>query len=128
MPQHASKNKQKNKQNVIILDDNKFVLRVLIKILQKAGHCVTPVETGHDLLERLKTKTYDAAIIAVRLQDVNGLDLLNKIQKINANMKKIVLTGYPSEEDRIRALEQGADYYLSKPIKSERLIEIVEEK
>ena len=124
MPQHTSK----NKQTVIIVDDNKFVLRVLTKILQKAGHCVTSVETGQELLERLETKTYDVAIIAVRLEDVNGLDLLDKIQKINANMKKIVLTGYPSEEDRIRALEQGADYYLSKPIKSERLIEIVEEK
>jgi DNA-binding response OmpR family regulator len=41
-------------------------------------------------------------------------------------MKKIILTGYPSDEDRIRALEQGADHYLSKPIRSEKLIEIIE--
>lgn len=42
-------------------------------------------------------------------------------------MKKIILTGYPSDEDKNRALEQGADYYISKPIKSEKLIQIVKD-
>lgn len=116
----------KNKQNVLIVDDNKCVLQILTKILQKAGHRVKSVETGKEMLQELETTTYDVVIIDVRLQDVNGLDLLNKIQKIAARMKKIILTGYPSEEDRIRASEQGANYYVSKPIKSERLIEIVE--
>jgi DNA-binding response OmpR family regulator len=116
----------KDKHRVIIVDDNRYVLQILTKILRKADYCVTAVETGREMLKLLKKQTYDEAIIDVRLQDMNGLDLLNKSQKIAPNMKKIILTGYPSDEDRIRALEQGADHYLSKPIRSEKLIEIIE--
>ncbi len=115
----------KSKRKILIVDDDKSVLQILAKILQKAGCSVTAVETGREALRKLETQTYDAAVIDVRLQDTNGLDLLNIIQKIAPGMIKIMLTGYPSDEDRIRALELGADYYLTKPIKSETLIELL---
>jgi DNA-binding response OmpR family regulator len=116
-----------DKRRIIVVDDNIYVLQILTKILRKAAHCVTSVETGREMLKELKNQTFDVAIIDVRLQDMNGIDLLHKIQKVAHNMKKIILTGYPSDEDRIRALEQGADHYLSKPIKSEKLLEIIED-
>jgi len=116
----------KSKQKILIVDDDKSLLHILAKILQKAGCCVAPVETGREALRKLETQAYDAALIDVRLQDMSGLELLDRIQTIAPNMTKIILTGYPSDEDRIRALERGADYYLAKPIKSETLIEIVE--
>jgi DNA-binding response OmpR family regulator len=122
------RNASESKQKILIVDDDKSVLQILATILQKAGCSVVPVETGQEALGKLETQTFDAAVIDVRLQDMNGLDLLNKMQTITPNMTKIILTGYPSDEDRIRALEQGADYYLAKPIKSETLIEIVESK
>jgi CheY-like chemotaxis protein len=120
------RNTSKCEQKILIVDDDKFVLQILTKILEKAGCSVTAVETGQEALTKLQTQTYDAAIIDVRLQDTNGLDLLNRIEKIAPDMTKIMLTGYPSDQDRIRALQQGADYYLAKPIKSETLIEIIE--
>lgn len=119
-------NISKCEQKILIVDDDKFVLQILSKILEKVGCSVTAVETGQEALTKLETQTYDAAVIDVRLQDTDGLDLLNRIEKIAPDMTKIMLTGYPSEKDRIRALEQGADYYLAKPIKSETLIEIIE--
>jgi CheY-like chemotaxis protein len=119
------RNTSKCEQKILIVDDDKFVLQILTKILEKAGCSVTAVETGQEALTKLQTQTYDAAIIDVRLQDTNGLDLLTRIEKIAPDMKKIMLTGYPSDEDRIKALQRGADYYLSKPIKSETLIEII---
>jgi CheY-like chemotaxis protein len=120
------RNTSKCEQKILIVDDDKFVLQILTKVLEKAGCSVTAVETGQEALAKLQTQTYDAAIIDVRLQDTNGLDLLNRIEKIAPDMTKIMLTGYPSDQDRIRALQQGADYYLAKPIKSETLIEIIE--
>ena len=122
------RNASESKQKILIVDDDKCVLQILAKILQKAGCSVVPVETGQEALRKLEAQTYDAAVIDVRLQDMNGLDLLNRIQTITPNMTKIILTGCPSDEDRIRAIEQGADYYLVKPIKSETLIEIIESK
>lgn len=113
-------------QSILVVDDDKSILQILAKILQKAGCSVAAVETGRQAIRKLETQTYDVAIIDVRLQDINGLDLLNRIQTIAPKMVKIILTGSPSDEDRSRALEQGADYYLSKPIKLEQLIEIIE--
>jgi CheY-like chemotaxis protein len=115
----------KKSQRILIVDDDKFVLQILAKILEKAGCEVDSVETGQEALRKLGTQTCDAAVIDVRLQDMNGLDLLDRIHKIAPDMMKIILTGYPSDEDRNRALASGADYYLAKPIKSETLIEIV---
>jgi len=114
--------------NILIIDDDKIILKILSKILQKEGFNVNTAETGQDALNKLETQQYDAALIDVKLQDVNGIDLLNKIQKIAPSMVKIMLTGYPSEEDRTRALAQGAADYLTKPVKSEKLIEVIESK
>ena len=117
--------KPENTSNILIVDDNKFIREVLTKILQRTGYYVTSIETGEEMLEKLKSHAYNVAIIDVRLKDTNGIDILGKIQKNTTNMKKIILTGYPSDEDKKRALEQGADCYIAKPIKSEKLIEIV---
>jgi DNA-binding NtrC family response regulator len=95
---------------ILVVDDDSSVLRILSKILSK-----------------VRSNSYDLAIIDVGLQDMNGLDLLDKINKIAPEMKKIILTGYPSAEDRIKALDLGAALYLSKPIKAEKLIETVKQ-
>ena len=111
---------------ILVVDDDLSVLRILSKILRKAGLDVTAVDTGELALKNLRSHTYDLAIIDVRLQDMNGLDLLDKINKITPEMRKIILTGYPSDEDKARASEL-ASFYLSKPIKPEKLIEIVKQ-
>ncbi|HML02762.1 MAG TPA: response regulator [Candidatus Bathyarchaeia archaeon] len=107
---------------ILVVDDDKVVLRVLMKILQKAECNVDAVETAHEALERLEAASYDAILIDVHLQDMNGLDLLTRVGTIAPSMKKIVLTGYPSDEDRKKALEQKADYYLTKPVTTEELL------
>lgn len=110
---------------VLIIDDDKSILNILSKILGKNGCIVDTAESGQEALNKLTTKTYSVALIDVRLQDTNGLDLLIEIQNIAPKMRKILLTGYPSDEDRIKALERGAEYYLAKPVSPEKLVEII---
>jgi DNA-binding response OmpR family regulator len=117
-----------NDTRVLIIDDDKSILNILSRILEKKGFSVDTAKSGHEALCKLAAKTYSAALIDVRLQDTNGLDLLIKIQEIAPKMRKIVLTGYPSDEDRAKALERGADYYIVKPVDSEKLIEIISAK
>ena len=88
-----------------------LVLFILNKILQKVGCQVFTFETGEEILRNLEINTYDTAIIFFNLQDIN--------------MKKIILTGSPSEMDKIRAEKCGADYYIVKPFPSKKLIELV---
>jgi len=117
-----------NDTRVLIIDDDKSILNILSKILEKKGFKVDTAQSGQEAMRKLAAKTYSVALLDVRLQDTNGLDLLIKIQKIAPKMRKILLTGYPSDEDRIKALERGADYYLAKPVDSEKLIEIIRDK
>jgi len=113
---------------VLIIDDDKSVLHILSKILEKKGFSVDTAQSGQETINKLSTKTYSVALIDVRLQDTNGLDLLTEIHKIAPKMRKIVLTGFPSDEDRTKALERGADHYFAKPVGSEKLIEIIRDK
>ncbi len=88
---------------------------------------MSATDTGNGMLKLLESQPYEVVIIDIKLEDVNGLDLLMTIQKMYPKMKKIILTSYPSSEEKIKVLERGADHYLSKPIKIEQLIEIVKQ-
>ncbi|MEM2911837.1 MAG: response regulator [Candidatus Bathyarchaeia archaeon] len=118
----------KIKPSILIIDDDKNILKILSKLLEKAGYIVTTAETGQEALYKIKNQNYNVALVDVNLQDINGLNLLNQIHKIAPDMVKIILTGYPSDENRTRALELGASDYLTKPVKPEKLIEAIQSK
>jgi DNA-binding NtrC family response regulator len=79
-----------NPLKILIVDDDKSVLFVLNKILQKAGCQVSTLETGKETIKNLESNNYDTAIIDVKLQDMNGIALLTAVNKIAPNMKKII--------------------------------------
>jgi DNA-binding NtrC family response regulator len=115
-------------KNILIIDDDKYILNVFLRILQRQGYTVDTTETGQEALEKLADKKYDLAIIDVKLPDTNGTDLISKINSIQPEMIKIVFTGYPSLEDATKVMNHGATAYLVKPVKSEELIKIIAEK
>jgi two-component system response regulator HydG len=115
----------KRSQRILIIDDDDTLLRIMTRIFQKKGYTVNTAQSGLEALSKLEAKSYAAALIDVKLPDMNGLDLLNRLRTIAPSMIKIILTGYPSDEDRVRALDRGADYYLAKPVKPEILVEII---
>lgn len=116
------------KKTIIIVDDDKFILNVFSRILQKQGYNVDVVETGQETLEKMNEKEYDLALIDVNLPDINGIDLVSKLNSINPDLIKIVITGFPSIEDATSAMDQGVIAYLVKPVKSEELIELIAKK
>jgi len=118
------------KQNacILIVDDDKSILRILTRILQKQGYTVDTAETGREAEEKNHNNSYDLAIVDVKLPDTDGIDLLGKLQTDKPNMAKIVLTGFPSIDNGVRAMNTGADAYLIKPIKPEELLKIVQQK
>ena len=116
------------KKTIIIVDDDKFILNVFSRILQKQGYNVDVVETGQETLEKINEKKYDLALIDVNLPDINGIDLVSKLNSINPDLIKIVITGFPSIEDATSAMDQGVIAYLVKPVKSEELIELIAKK
>lgn len=110
---------------ILLVDDNKCTLGVLSKILQKQKCSVKSLENGKDTINELKTNHYDLVIVETRLSDMNGIELLQQIIKNKIKTKKIVLTGNPSEEEKKKSIELGAAYYISKPIKPRKLLQII---
>lgn len=110
------------------MDDDKATLQILERILQKQGYSVDVAETGREAEEKVNSKLFDLALIDVKLPDIDGIDLLGEIHRIRPKMIKIVITGFASMENGIKAMEVGADAYLVKPITSEELLQVVEQK
>ena len=111
----------------MIIDDDKSILRILTRILQKQGYNTHTAETGREAEERISSQSYDLALIDVKLPDTDGIDLLQRIQATRPNMIKIILTGFASMDNGIKALNAGANAYLVKPVEPTELLKILEE-
>jgi DNA-binding response OmpR family regulator len=119
---------QETKKKILVVDDDKSILRTFTRILQKNGYDIEVAETGTEAIEKSETRSYDLALVDIRLPDMDGTDLLSKIQKTMPDTVKIMITGFPSLETGLRALDEGADAYLVKPVKPDELITLIEEK
>jgi DNA-binding response OmpR family regulator len=118
----------KAKTHILVVDDDKSILRTFTRILQKKGYEIDVAETGKEAIEKTKKEKFDMALIDIRLPDMDGTDLLSKIQPFTAETIKIMITGFPSVDSGLKALDQGADAYLVKPVKPEELLALIEEK
>jgi len=115
-------------KNVLVVDDDKAILRTFTRILQRAGYVTETAENGKEALEKIQAQSYDIASINVILKDSNGLDLLPKIEEVSPRTVKIIITGSDTEEKREEACRNGADAYLTKPVNPEVLLTVFEEK
>lgn len=115
-------------KSILIIDDDKFILNVFSRILQKQGYNVDTAETGQEALEKLDTRKYNLALVDVKLPDTNGTNLLAKMHITQPSMIKIAITGFPSLEDATKVMDQGATAYLVKPVKSKELVKLIAEK
>jgi len=119
---------EKQRKSILIIDDDKSILNIFTRILEKQGYTTDTAETGQEALEKIETRSYDLALVDIKLPDTNGTDLLARINQTRPNMVKIAITGFPSLEDASKVLDRGAAAYLVKPVKSEELISIIAEK
>jgi DNA-binding response OmpR family regulator len=115
-------------RTILVVDDDKSILRTFARILQKNDYEIDSAETGKEAMEKVDRRHYDLALMDVRLPDIDGIELLAKMKKPLQSTIKIMITGFPSLESGVKALDEGADAYLIKPVKSEELLMLIEEK
>src|SRR5215831_16690128 len=112
---------------VLIVDDNEQNRYVLARLLQQAGYDCDHASSGRDALSRLRTIP-DVVILDVHLPDVSGFDLCRQIKKEPATAQVSVLqisASFVSPADKAKALEAGADGYLTHPLDGVVLIATV---
>ena len=117
-----------HKKTILVVDDDKSILRTFTRLLQKSGYEIDVAETGKEAMEKTENRQYDLALVDIRLPDMDGTDLLAKLKKQLQHTVKIMITGFPSLETGVKALDEGADAYLVKPVKPQELLILLEEK
>lgn len=116
----------KPKSAMLVVDDDKAILRVFKRILERKGYSVVTAETGKEAVEHLENRSYDAALIDLKLPDMEGTDLLPHMQQIAPQMMRIIISGMPYVESAEHATDAGADIFLEKPVKPEILLDVLE--
>ena len=116
------------KKSILVVEDDKAILKGLKGILQSEDYGVDTAETGQEALQKFQKKLFNLALLDIKLPDVDGTELLKIMHKNQPEMMKIMVTGYPSLENAVIALNQGADAYVIKPVKPEKLLDLIEGK
>jgi DNA-binding response OmpR family regulator len=113
---------------VLIVDDDKSVLRTFSRILQKSGFETSCSETGKEAIEQLNKQTFAVVLVDYRLPDMDGTDLLLRMHDKLRNAVKLMITGLPSLDLGSKALDLGIDAYIVKPVKPAELLDLINEK
>ncbi|MDX6729270.1 MAG: two-component system, OmpR family, operon response regulator KdpE [Baekduia sp.] len=110
-----------DRRRILVCDDEPQILRALKVILREAGYDAVPAETAEEALDRAAVSPPDAAILDLVLPDGDGVDVCRQIRSWS-QMPIIVLSAVGDEDAKVRALEAGADDYVTKPFGARELI------
>jgi len=117
-----------SKTRILIVEDDENIRKTMKNILQHKGYETDTAKTGREAEEKAKTRFYNLALLDIKLPDMEGTQLLAKLHENTPKMVKIMVTGYPSLENAMEALNQGADAYVTKPVKPAKLLALIKEK
>jgi two-component system KDP operon response regulator KdpE len=110
-----------SRQRILICDDEAQILRALRVILGDAGYEVVPAMTAREALDAVVVRPPDAAIVDLILPDGDGVDVTRSIREWSG-MPILVLSAVGDEREKVRALEAGADDYVTKPFGPDELV------
>jgi sigma-B regulation protein RsbU (phosphoserine phosphatase) len=117
-----------SRMNILVVDDEKTTLTLLLYLLQEFGADVTAVLTAEEALTHLRShpSEVDLLITDINMPGINGFDLLKMVRQLSPAMPVIVLTGREDREAVRQALQLGANDYLDKPVHKTTLFQSVE--
>jgi DNA-binding response OmpR family regulator len=109
---------------LLIIEDEEAIAKLLKKTLEKESFAVDYLTTGEAALRRLETshQNYDLIILDLLLPDINGLEICRQVRNQDIETPILVLSARDDIEDKIAALELGADDYLTKPFSIQELL------
>jgi two-component system KDP operon response regulator KdpE len=106
---------------ILVVDDESQILRALKVVLREAGFEVVPAETAKEALDRASVRPPQAAIVDLVLPDGDGIEVTRRLREWS-EMPILVLSAVGEEEQKVRALEAGADDYITKPFGARELV------
>jgi len=121
------KRNQQNKIKLLFIDDEKAYVNVLSNRLNKRDIDVTKAYSGLEGIQALRKQDFDVAILDLKMEDMDGLEVLKIFKKMYPKMEVIMLTGHGSEKAAREGIEFGAFDYLTKPCELKELLQKIQE-
>ena len=114
-----------NKLQVMILDDEPIVGKRLKEALTKSGIDVEVFENATEAVNRIREKNFDIVVTDVRMEEIDGIQVLEHVMKQSGRTKVIMITGYATIEVAREALTKGAFDFIAKPFKPNELRAVI---
>jgi CheY-like chemotaxis protein len=115
---------------ILLAEDNRVNQVLAVRLLEKRGHEVTVAKNGEEALEALDRQVFDLVLMDVQMPEMDGIQATAAIRKGEVNSGKhipiIAMTAHAMAGDKERCLEAGMDEYITKPIRPEQLVEVLE--
>jgi RNA polymerase sigma factor (sigma-70 family) len=112
---------------VHVVDDDESFRTAIERRLKKAGYAVTTYPSSQQLLERLPDESGPGCILLdVRIPDLSGPDLQDRLPKVGSTLSIVFLSGYADVATTVRTIKAGAEDFLTKPVSSEQLLLAIE--
>ncbi|MBI4525540.1 MAG: response regulator [Deltaproteobacteria bacterium] len=102
--------------SILVVDDNQNFQELLKRVFTKRGYEVKTASNGEEALDLLQRDSFGLAVLDLRMDVLDGIALLKEIRRHRPTLRSIIVTGYPTEETRNQAFENGALAYLTKPV------------
>lgn len=118
---------QTNLIKLLLVDDEIGFADILAKRLRKRNMLVTPAYTGTEAIQLIRKQDFDVAVLDLKMEDMDGIEVLKIFKKAYPEMAVIMLTGHGSEQAAREGLEYGAFDYLTKPCELEDLVKKIRE-
>jgi two-component system response regulator RegA len=109
-------------RSLLIVEDDKSFLQRLARAMEGRGFNVTTAESVADGLTQLETSSPAFAVVDMRLEDGNGLDVISALKRRRPDARAIILTGYGNIATAVNAVKLGAVDYLSKPVDADDVV------
>ena len=111
------------KIKLLLVDDEKSYVKILSKRLERRNINVTSAFSGEEAIQALRKMDFDVALLDLKMEDMDGLEVLKIFKKMYSKMEVIILSGHSSEQAALDGAKYGAFAYLSKPFNFEGLID-----
>jgi two-component system, OmpR family, KDP operon response regulator KdpE len=107
---------------ILVVDDESAIRRALRPPLAELGFQVAEASRGEEALQLLRTSSFDAVLLDVNMPGIGGIETLRRIRASSPRLPILMLTVRDKEEEKVEALDLGADDYVTKPFSTRELI------
>ncbi len=114
---------------ILVAEDNAVNQKLAVRMLEKMGHTVVVAVNGKQALETWQRERFDLVFMDVQMPEMDGFEATSQIRKMEKttghHIPIIAMTAHAMPGDRVRCLESGMDYYISKPVNRDELVKTI---